>query len=195
MSNPNDIPRLQASIHAALSPLQKGGDTQPFGGALCTIIPSDREFLGSSLSAGQQVVLKCRGYTKNADLPRSFLVHLALTSGLLLEGEHLIARTGGLTDILTHYEFGRGKKSDGSGFIGGEYLETLANAQRQGRLSIKKPLGVGDDQVAKWRATYIRDNLIRHPQSMRGTTLTSDGKLSVKSVDESFVIDYEVEVS
>lgn len=193
MSDPNDIPCLQASLHVAMSPLEKGGDTKPFGGALCTIIPSDREFSRTSLSAGQRVVLKCRGYTKNADLPRSFLVHLALTSGLLLEGENLVARTSGLTDILMHYDFGRGRKSDGSDFIGGEYLETLTKAQRKGRLSIKKPLGVSDDQVAKWRATHARDNLIRHPQSMRGTRLTGDGKLSLKSMDESFVIDYEVE--
>jgi hypothetical protein len=195
MSDPNDIPCLEASLHVAMSPLQKGGDTQPFGGALGTIIPSDRTFSGARITAGQQVILKCRGYTKNADLPRSFLVHLALTSGLLHEGEHLVARTGGLTDILMHYDLGCGKKSDGSEFIGGKYLETLTNAQRKGRLTITKALGGSLELVAKWRATHARDMLVRHPQSMRGTTLTDDGRFSVKSMDESFVIDYEVEAA
>ncbi len=195
MSNPNDSLCLEAYLHAALSPLQKGCEPQPFGAALCGVIPSDREVSGASLKAGKKVLLRCRGYAKDANLPRAFLVHLALTCGLLKEGEQLSVKTTGLTDILIHYDMGRGLKSDGSEFIGGEYLETVNVARQRGRLiidNVPNITGKGAPLAAKWWAKHVRDNLVHFPQSPRETTLGGAWEPIPKERHESFVIDYEV---
>ncbi|MDI7860958.1 hypothetical protein MRS76_03230 [Rhizobiaceae bacterium n13] len=79
------------------------------------------------------------GYATDGEYPRFHAAH-HIFYRVLPPDATLTIHSVGLEDRLRHYSLSlRGRKSDGSPFIGEEFLGPLAAAREEGLLSIKKP--------------------------------------------------------
>lgn len=150
MSEPNAQTYVNAILHVERDAMRDEGH-RPYGAAMYINLPGPRKFRtqwneDKELPSGPSILISS-GYAKFEDFARASMPHLAFTRGLVAGHEHLLIWTKGLRDRLHLFIRQNGVRSDGEQFEAGEYLATLAAANREKRLTLL-PYRIGSTDEA-----------------------------------------------